>query len=105
MTQYDNILDETRETPRRRPLMFRLTLWAAVALCATLIVTVLLSDPLVARRVQDAADSLSVQLMHLRPDSPDSAAAEIPDQADAPAVRAMPANRIPVRRAGVVNPD
>ena len=104
MMQYDDILDETPDAPRRRPLVFRLTLWAAMALCATLIATVLLSDPFIARRVQDAADTLSMRLDGLRPDRPAVARSDEPPEGR-PAVRSMPSDRIPVRRAGITGQE
>lgn len=104
MMQFDDILDENDDAPRRRPLVFRLTLWAAMALCATLIATVLLSDPYVASRVKDAADTLSIRLEWHSPGQ--STATQAIAQTDIrPAVRSMPSDRIPVRRAGFATAD
>lgn len=96
--------------------MFRATLWAAIGLCATLILAVLLSNPHIVDRVQRAADSLSDRLHQMRPteagteagtDTGTSAGAGLDGNADIrrPAVRTMPSNRIPVRRAGVARAD
>ena len=106
MTQPDLTLDEA--VPPRRNKALRLLLWVLMTLCGLTIAAILLSDPRVTSKLQPAVEDT-------QPATETAGAAETADTGsffgwgssepeqkpvEKPAVRAMPTNRIPVRRAG-----
>lgn len=100
MTQPELIEGDTAPAPRRSR-MLRLMIWTTMGLCGTLMSAVILSEPMVAAKVHTLADGLNGKLTELRAADADTGAANAAP-GERPVVRVMPADRIPVRRAGNV---
>lgn len=109
MTQIELSHGAAPGAPRRPPRLLRWTIRLLFTLCGVLMVLVLLSEPRVAARVGAVLDE--VQTLITAPPAPpatDAAASglrvyvdpEIEEAPARPAVRVMPQDRVPVRRAG-----
>lgn len=126
MTQYDQILDGPEDVPARNPRARRLILLTLIALCGSLMIAILLSDPRVSSAVSGAARAVTGQVGQILPVSPENApttagidtprpvetyadpvsgrsADAAPEESSRPVVSRMPKNRIPVRRLGAGN--
>ncbi len=95
MTQPDLIEGDSSPVPRRSRMLY-LMIWSTMGLCGMLMAAVVLSEPRVADKVHLFADELNGKLASLR-GADDGSQGSAPGER--PAVRVMPADRIPVRRA------
>ncbi|MCA0871821.1 hypothetical protein LCL97_13365 [Seohaeicola saemankumensis] len=96
MTQTDLIEGDSSPAPRRSRVL-RLMIWSTMGLCGMLMAAVVLSEPRVADKVHLLADELNGRLASLHGADDDTQGVA---PGERPAVRVMPADRIPVRRAG-----
>jgi hypothetical protein len=116
MSQIDTSTDHVPDTPSGKSRAFRWIIRLSLVVCAMLMALVLLSQPRVFAAVQHNIETVlallpqnqetaSAQTSDIAPEAPAERAflgyQESDDANARPAVRAMPSNQIPVRRAGV----